>query len=281
MIDCNACGIKHVELIDCDRNTSDFYEEKFYDEEKPDYIKDVEEDLDWWMATYNNYFDILEKTTKGRRLLDIGSGPGYFLKCAKDRGWDELGFEPSSVAHKYSSSLGVKVVNDFFKIEESKKIGKFDVISLNLVLEHIENPVDFVNGLKKFLNPGGVMYIFSPNDYNPLQKILTTKLGFKPWWVAPTHHVNYFDFKSIKKFLKKLDFEIIDLLATFPMEFFLLEGENYVGNREVGRRCHLRRKNFDLNLLKSNPNLLNTIYRDFAKQGIGREFVAIAKVKKA
>jgi len=37
------------------------------------------------------------------------------------------------------------------------------------------------------------------------------------------------DFESIKKLIEKLRSEIVESTGTFPMEFFLLSGGNYVG----------------------------------------------------
>ena len=41
-----------------------------------------------------------------RRLLDIGSGPGFFLKSAASRGWNVLGVEPSRQAAAHAKRLG-------------------------------------------------------------------------------------------------------------------------------------------------------------------------------
>ena len=56
----------------------------------------MEEDRDWWMLRYRHYYELLEAHAPGTgALLDIGSGPGFFLEAGAARGWDVLGFEPS------------------------------------------------------------------------------------------------------------------------------------------------------------------------------------------
>ena len=247
---------------------------------KPKYFSDYEEDLEWWMATYRNHFSLLAKHTDGRKLLDIGSGPGYFLKCGKDLGWDVLGFEPSKDASEYSRKLGVEVVNDFFSAKAAGKYGKFDAIYMKTVIEHLPDPEKLLLEAKDALAPGGLICIISPNDYNPLQNILREKMNFDPWWVSPPQHLNYFDSASVSKLLERLGLEVVDLLGNFPMEFFLFSGLNYVGNPEVGRQCQLRRKDFELNMYNGDPELLNGIYRSFGGKGIGREFIIIAKKNK-
>ena len=277
IIDCESCGFKHVTPIPSDKQLEDFYGKEFYSHAKPKYFSDYEEDSEWWMATYRNHYNLLARHTVGRRLLDIGSGPGYFLKCGKDLGWDVLGFEPSKDAAEYSRKLGVEVVNDFFSGEAVKKYGKFDAIYMKTVIEHLPDPEKLLRVAKDALVPGGVLCVISPNDYNPLQKILRENLGFDPWWVSPPQHINYFDFTTIRNILVRQGLSIVDAFGNFPMEFFLLSGANYVGNSEVGRQCQLRRKTFELNMYLSNPDILNDMYRSFGAKGIGREFIIIAK----
>lgn len=277
VIDCDACGFKHVTPIPSDKELEEFYGKEFYSHVKPKYFSDYEEDLEWWMATYRNHYNLLAGHTSGRRLLDIGSGPGYFLKCGKEMGWDVLGFEPSRDAAEYSRKLGVEVVNDFFSEEAIEKYGKFDVIYMKTVIEHVPHPEELLRAAKNALVPGGLLCIISPNDYNPLQNILRKNLNFEPWWVSPPQHLNYFDFASISGTLIKQGLTIVDSLGNFPMEFFLLSGINYIGDAKVGRGCQLRRKTFESNMYANNPQLLNDIYRGFGAKGIGREFIIIAK----
>ena len=55
-------------------------------------------------------------------------------------------------------------------------------------------------------------------------------------------------------------------------------GGNYIGNDEVGKKCHIKRMNFEKSMrLNSENDLLEKLYMDFAKRGIGREVVMYAK----
>ena len=278
VIECQKCTFKHIYPIPTQEDVIKLYSKTFYTSEKKNYIKDAKEDLEWWRKTYQNYYSILEKYSAGRKILDIGSGPGYFLKVGKELGWNVLGIEPSKQAHAYSTGLGINVINDFFSAKVVNQFGPFDVVSLNLVLEHIPNPIVFLEQIKSILSPNGLLFILSPNDYNPLQEILYQHLHYKSWWVVPDHHINYFNIHSIKKVLHSLHFIIVDTLATYPMEFFLLQGNNYIGNRTIGRKCHRLRKEFELHMLQYNPNLLNSLYRDIIQSNIGREFVVIGRI---
>ena len=280
VIECASCGFKHISPLPSGKEIAQLYKKDFYSKEKPNYFKNAKEDFLWWMTTYNNYYSLLEKHTKGRKILDIGSGPGDFLACGKKRGWKVLGIEPSIVACEYSQDRKLPVLNNFFTYEAVRKYGPFDVIHASLVLEHIPNPISFIKDMKKALKPNGLLAIYCPNDYNPLQEILRKKLKFQPWWIAPEHHLNYFDAISMKKLLGKLNFKTIEILGTFPMEFFLLSGFNYVGNNKLGRKCQKVRKTFEMNIYKNDTNILNALYASLIDKSIGRSFFLIARNKK-
>lgn len=281
VIECQTCQFKHVIPIPGPAELEELYEEKFYSKERPKYFKETEEDLDWWNINYQTYYQLFEKYCPGRKgkVLDIGSGPGYFLKYGKEIGWDVLGFEPSQQAYQYSTKLGLNIVNDFFNAEKAQKYGKFDVVYMNAVIEHLADPIGLIKDVKKVLKPDGLICIIAPNDYNPLQNILKNNLRYDPWWVAPPQHLNFFDFKSIKKLLERLDFEIVESTTSFPMEFFLLSGDNYVGNDELGRKCHQKRKIFEANMYKYGPDYLKLLYKFLADHNLGRDFVIIARNK--
>ena len=282
VIECQACGFRHIDPLFTDAELKKFYEQEFYESERPDYFDRMEADKEWWMLRYHHYFGLLEahapaSQNNRRRILDIGSGPGYFLEAGRERGWQVLGFEPSSVAADYTSARGLAVVNDFFSAAKAKDHGAFDAISLSMVLEHVRDPIGLIEEARSLLVPGGLLLLISPNDFNPLQMTLWKQLGFQPWWVNPKHHLNYFDTVSAGGFLKARRFEIMHLETSYPLENFLLAGRNYVGNPALGRECHNERKAFETTLFRHDKPRMQALAASWAAQGIGREFIILGK----
>jgi SAM-dependent methyltransferase len=277
VIDCRSCGFRHINPLFSDEDLRKFYNGEFYEKERADYFTHAEEDKEWWMLRYHHYFETLEQHAPGRRLLDIGSGPGYFLEAGRDCGWQVLGFEPSSVAADYTRARGIDVVNDYFSVGKAREHGTFDVISLNLVLEHLRDPIGLIAEAGRMLSSGGLLFVISPNDFNPLQMVLWRNLGFKPWWVVPRHHLNYFDPASAQKFFTARGFETIHQETSYPMELFLLSGRNYVGNGPLGRECHKERKAFETALFRHDKALMRSLAQSWNAQGIGREFIILGR----
>jgi SAM-dependent methyltransferase len=147
---------------------------------------------------------------------------------------------------------------------------------LNEVLEHVPDPRSLLQVVERLLDPGGLIALMVPNDYSPFQAALRAR-GVKPWWVAPPHHVNYFDVPSIQRLLSDR-FEMVAVETTFPIDLFLLMGDNYIGDDVVGRACHAKRKTFELEMARAGmTSVKQQMYRALAPLGIGRDIFVVAR----
>ena len=201
IIECQPCGFKHILPVPSFEELQEIYRETYYSQEKPLYLERHRVDLDWWNVTYSERYDTFEEFTgpDQRRLLDVGSGPGFFLLHGHQRGWQTLGVEPSRQAVEHSRKLGVEVVENFLTAQTAQELGKFDVVHMSEVLEHISHPKKMLQLAKGILTPQGLLCVVVPNDYNPFQYALRSECGYEPWWLVPPHHINYFDFDSLLK----------------------------------------------------------------------------------
>jgi SAM-dependent methyltransferase len=280
VIDCQACGWVHVFPVPSADELASLYKSHYYGTEKPLYLERYTEDQAWWDLTYRDRYDTFESFLPAgrRRILDVGSGPGLFLLTGKARGWKPIGVEPGEQPAAHSRGLGLEIVEDFLTPEVAARLGTFDVVHMSEVLEHIPDPVAFLGMSSQLLDRGGLICIVVPNDYNPLQKVLREAEGYQPWWVAPPHHLNYFTPKSLRGLLERTGFEVLHTEGTFPIEFFLLFGDNYVGNDTLGRQCHGRRKRLEVMMERGGQTpLRRRLYQALAAEGIGREVMMFGR----
>ena len=169
----------------------------------------------------------------------------------------------------------------------SNEIGKFDAIHTFDVLEHVNDPIGVIEKAYSLLKRGGVIVVEVPNDFNPLQKLAQKALKKKEWWITfyswsktsgNIQHLNYFNFSSISDLLKRIGFKIIIKEATFPLEIFLLMGQDYIKNPKIGKKIHLERIQFEKNFEKRKEGQLKRkIYQKLAEIGIGRTAIIYAK----
>lgn len=282
VIECELCSFRHVVPLPMPDELAKLYQEQFYQTDKPQYFARYEADEAWWRLVYSDRFDLLEQAL-GRasgRLLDIGSGPGLFVRMGRELGWQAWGLEPAPAAVAYSQARGAQVHTGFFTAETVRDWPSFNVINLAHVLEHVPYPIDVLKLVRAKLAPQGVVCIVVPNDYNPLQLAAQHLLDAPPWWVAPPHHLNYFDFDSLARLLTRCGFAEVTRTTTFPMEWFLLMGDNYVNNDAMGRELHGKRKQWEIALADAGLGAQKQqLYRALAQQGWGRDVVMIARVK--
>jgi SAM-dependent methyltransferase len=279
IIQCVMCGFRHIVPLPEPRAFEHTYRDVYARETSPGIPSLLGDDRNWSEIAHADLLESFERLLgpSRRRLLDIGSGPGFFLRTAKARGWRVLGIEPSRTASAHARSLGVEVAEGFFNVETAPGLGRFDAIQLNNVLEHVPYPTETLLLARDLLEPGGVLCVNVPNDFSPFQVAARVASGLPEWWVAPNRHLNYFDFDSVSDLLARLDFEPVERTTSFPMEMFLLMGENYTGDPALGRACHAKRRRFDLALDSTGmKETRRAFYRALANAGFGREAIVIA-----
>lgn len=106
------------------------------------------------------YRDVLSKP---ERVLDVGAGSGEFAYLMGALGKQVTGIEPNEGYAAYCrEDLGLDIrtahlAPDLFEA------GRFDLIRLNHVLEHLNDPVKYLAMIADWLAPGGVLYVEVPN----------------------------------------------------------------------------------------------------------------------
>jgi SAM-dependent methyltransferase len=279
VIQCAMCGFRHVVPLPSPQQLERAYREAYYRDEKPTFLSHAGEDQAWAELAQSDRLEIFERIlgSDRRRLLDIGSGPGFFLRTAKSRGWRVLGIEPSKQAAAHARGIGVEVAEGFFGAETAPGLGRFDAIQMNNVLEHVPDPIELLIIAREMLESGGLLCVNVPNDFSAFQVAAAATQSLPEWWIAPPHHLNYFDFDSLTALMERIGLRTVERMTSFPMETFLLMGDNYTNDPALGRACHNRRKKFDLALESAGlKETRRAFYRALAGAGLGREAVVIA-----
>jgi len=279
IIECESCGFKHALPLPDAAAIEEVYREDYYAQEKPTFLAHAGEDQLWGELAQTDRLEILETLLPPdrRRLLDVGCGPGFFLQTALRRGWLAHGIEPSRQAAAHARTLGALVTEGFFNDASAASLGRFDAVNLSNVLEHVPDPAQLLQLAHGVLEPGGAICVTVPNEFSPLQIAGRAAMGVHDWWVAPPHHLNYFNFDSLTGLIARSGFAAKARTTSFPMEAFLMMGENYVSDPALGRACHNRRKKFDLAFEAAGlKEIRRGFYRALAELGIGREVMVIA-----
>lgn len=283
VIQCETCGFIHISPLPDPEALERDYRDNYYEDEARDRLAYYERDRDWWMISHG---DVLAEIGShmvpgtGRKLLDIGCGGGLFLEAARAAGWQVLGVEPGRAAVEHCRSKGLEVLQNTFDGAAPELPGPFDVIHLRNVLEHVPDPLAMVAKAASLLAPGGLLVVIVPNDYNPIQKALREQEGYRPWWVAVKHHLNYFNFESLERLASRHGLAPVSRFCSYPIDLFLAMGDNYIDTPSLGRESHLKRVRMETLFEKSGlASTRRALYRSFAEAGLGREACVIARRK--
>lgn len=125
---------------------------------------------------------------KAGKLLDYGAGTGHFTSAAKRAGWQVTGVEPSEEARtvaRESNGLEFYSPTSFDWGE-----GKFDVITLFHVLEHLPDLQNHVEKFARALSPNGALIIAVPNHESMDSEL------YKENWAALDVPLHLYHFKK-------------------------------------------------------------------------------------
>jgi dTDP-glucose 4,6-dehydratase len=125
---------------------------------------------------------------KSIRILDLGCANGGLLKELKELGFTNLvGVDPSlNCVNTTIHEVGCEAFQSSAFDLRDDKLGKFDLIILSHVLEHILDITSIINHLKSLLNKNGMVYVECPNAENYYKVIHAPVQEFN------TEHINHF-----------------------------------------------------------------------------------------
>ncbi len=147
----------------------------------------------------NNYINL----DSVKCWVDIGAGEGGYLKSVKAS--RKIGVEISEAGRKIMKLYGLEAISNE-KFLRSKKINA-NIISFWHVLEHVENPWDYLKAANRNLAGGGEIVIGIPN-VDSFEFSLFGKFWFH---LAPKYHIWHYSPKSISILLNKNGFKVYSI----------------------------------------------------------------------
>jgi len=169
------------------------------------------------------------------RLLDVGSGYGFFRKAAADVGWKHDGLEVSSHAARAAREVfGFETfVGSLDKLSTGAISGTYDIVTMWDVIEHLVDPISALKLVAEHLRPGGVVFVRTPN----VEAFERDIFGWR-YHSFKLEHLYYFSALSLTRLLEKAGFAILSLSS----DSHLLSG--LIGNRVGGLAALLRGSDF-------------------------------------
>jgi SAM-dependent methyltransferase len=139
------------------------------------------------------------------RVMDIGAGTGVFLSCLVDQtagAWQYLGVEPDPRAAAHLRQVAKFTVVEGMYLGQPELRG-FNLVTLNKVLEHIEQPLPFLLQVIQSLVPDdGLLYVEVPDK-------LTTRLRSPQDNILGALHCHLYEPASLGRLLRRAGLELL------------------------------------------------------------------------
>lgn len=159
---------------------------------------------------YPHKLSRLSALTPGRKLLDIGSGLGTFVSAARRAGFDAAGVEyEKGQCDEALRRWGGVFING--RIEDVyAHLGRFDVVHMHHVLEHVRSPRRILGIVRDLLNPGGVALIEVPNQlFNMTDRLRDLFFGAAQRHERLPDHLFFFSPRTLIRYIDRAAFDII------------------------------------------------------------------------
>jgi 2-polyprenyl-3-methyl-5-hydroxy-6-metoxy-1,4-benzoquinol methylase len=213
IVECKTCGLIFHKEVANDLVMFKIYEEWSDIEHNfqinlnnhtPHYVFNHLNEVFHLLSLYNN------KSADKYKVLDFGAGWSQWCRVAIAFGLDVYGHELSIAKKKFAEKFGIKMIG-----WEQLPEHQFDFINTEQVFEHLTNPLETLEYLKKCTHSESIIKISVPNSIG-LKDFLKSKIEWDQISdsgvfnaIAPLQHINAFTRDNLVRMIDSAGFSII------------------------------------------------------------------------
>jgi SAM-dependent methyltransferase len=166
------------------------------------YLSESQDQIQAWFRSLEEVIqksaNLIGERVKPGRILDVGSGYGFFLQYMAQRGWQADGIEISQPGRNYCHTHfpGLRILSNPLP-DPSIPDRIYDAVTLFYVIEHLTDPLLVLREAFRLLKPGGLLLLRWPHT-TPIIRLLGPFSRLLDLYHTPFH---LFDFS--KPFIEK------------------------------------------------------------------------------
>ena len=167
-----------------------------------------------------NYINKLSKDGSMRKILDLGCGTGS-MSVSFDNSYEKYGLEiPESVTQSAKDFFGLDRLHIGHLEKRTYEAEFFDVVFCFHVIEHVTNPVEFVENISKILKTHGKLVIGCPN----FDSAMSRRFGNNFRMLHDKTHCSLFGDRGLSDLLSDFGFQIDKIgYPFFDTEYHTME----------------------------------------------------------
>ncbi len=200
MVRCPWCKFIYLNPRPTTESLHQFYQQ---------YLPDEETSIQSWgkmmKPVFHRATDLFRQYRRNGRLLDVGTGFGFFMNEMKKNGWEVTGVEISEKAIEYARAVLGLTVHPGPLEKANFPNQHFDVVTAFYVIEHLPDPMTFLKECHRILKSGGVLLLRYPHT-TPIKNLLHL-FGISNRLYDLPAHLSDFSPEMIQRCLESVGFE--------------------------------------------------------------------------
>ncbi len=157
------------------------------------------------IKSFKNLSDFIKKKFHPKKILEIGSNDGSFLKNFSKK--KSIGIEPCSNVEQITKSKGYNTYSEYWNKNTAKKIlkknGKIDLIYSANTISHIQNLDEVFKSINIILKDNGIIILEDPSLLECLKRNTYDQFY--------NEHIYVFSLIAIENILKKHNLEVFHI----------------------------------------------------------------------
>lgn len=194
---CERCGLGRTDAEGFDPKA--YYTDDYFSGGHADGYRDYRGEEPVLRRQFARTVEFIRGHVPGGRLLELGCAYGFFLQEAKPY-FDVTGIELAAEAAAFARARGSHVITGIADAATLAPLGRFDVIVLLDVIEHLPDPLATLTLCERHLSPGGIIVI-TTGDFDSLY----AKVAGKGWRLMTVpQHLWFFTRAAMDNLSKRL-----------------------------------------------------------------------------
>jgi len=203
---CTGCGLGVLDPRPDPAELGRLYRESYFASHYESVLPRGSEGMLRRLSQERHRVDFLRRHKIAGKVLDVGSGRGYFLEACRLRGYDVVGFDVSDdAAASVRETLGIDVKTGEMR-EDLFESGSLDVVTMWHALEHTPDPRVPLRLARKWLSADGILVVEVPNHEGT--DALKEGRTWKDWDLP--YHQYHFTPGSLRGLLFRFGFDVLE-----------------------------------------------------------------------